>query len=148
LFSRDDWEIAVRTMRRPGRARTVLFDPRSGGALFVCRLLKRLDRFELFTFEAREGLPLGLGVEGQASRAGLVAGLGEALPLGPTLAWIPRPPGLRGLFEGALAALEKRDVSGFFGLRVEGPPAQPAPVDPETPRLPVAAVLLPAAAVT
>src|SRR5262249_31392695 len=41
LFSRDDWEIASATMRRERRARTVLFDPRSGGALFVCRLLKR-----------------------------------------------------------------------------------------------------------
>jgi hypothetical protein len=148
LFSREDWEIAAATMVRPRRARTVLFDPRSGGALLACRLLMRLDRFELLTFRAGEGLPLGIGVEGQASRAGMVADLVEALPLGPAVVWIPRLPGVRGLVEAALAALEKRDVSGFFGLRVQGPPDRPAPVDPETPRIPAAAVLLPVAAVT
>src|SRR4029079_9817709 len=52
LFGREDWELALRTMRRAHRARTVVFDPRSPGALFACRVLKRMDRFELLTFEA------------------------------------------------------------------------------------------------
>ncbi len=132
LFSRDDWEIASATMRRPRRARRVLFDPRSGGALMVCRLLKRLDRFELLTFveETRAPLPLGIGVEGQSSRAGMLADLVEALPLGPTLAWIPRLPVVKGVFEAALRFVEKRDVSGFFGLRPD--PAGVAPT-PEAP---------------
>jgi hypothetical protein len=120
LFSRDDWEIAIATMRRPRRARTVLFDPRSGGALLACRILKRIDRFELLTFAPREDLPLGIGIEGQKSRADMLADIVEALPLGPAVAWIPRLPVVRGVVEAALHAVEVRDVSGFFGLRVEG----------------------------
>ncbi len=142
LFTRDDWEIASATMRRAHRARTVLFDPRSGGALLVCRVLKRLDRFELLTFSAQEGLPLGIGVEGQAIYAGMLADIVEALPLGPAVAWIPRLPGVRGLVEGLLAGLSTRDVSGVLGLRVEsarsGPPVEAE--EPETPRIPAALV--------
>ena len=127
LFSRDDWELAAATMRRPRRARTVLFDPGSGGALLACRLLKRLDRFELLTFAAREGVPLGISVVGQPSRAGhdggMVADLVEALPLGPVVAWIPRLPGVRGLLDAALGFLSRRDVSGFFGLATSRPQA-------------------------
>ncbi|MEO5728422.1 MAG: HTTM domain-containing protein, partial [Byssovorax sp.] len=65
LFSADDWEIAARTMRREHRARAVVFDPESPGALFVCRVLKRLDHFELLTFRAGEPGPLGIAVEGR-----------------------------------------------------------------------------------
>ena len=36
--------------------------PARAAPSLVCRLLKRLDRFELLTFEAREGVPLGIGV--------------------------------------------------------------------------------------
>ena len=136
LFSRDDWEIAYATMRREGRARRVLFDPRSGGALLVCRLLKRLDRFELLTFVAAEGVPLGIGVEGQRSRTEMLADLIQALPLGPTLAWIPRLPGVKALCEAALAGLEKRDVSGFFGLQVAAAASAPLPADPPEPEEP------------
>jgi hypothetical protein len=128
LFSRDDWELAIGAMRRPRRARTVLFDPASAGALVVCRLLKRLDRFELLTFAEEPGLALGIGVAGQTSRAGMVADLTEALPLGPILAWIPRLPVVRSLVEGALVAIEKRDVSGFLGLSTVST-TPPAPVD-------------------
>ena len=165
LFTRDDWEIASFAMRRVRRARTVVFDPGSGGALFVCRLLKRLDRFELLTFAPEEGLPLGIGVRrpvtsdapdaSVASDAplapgtpGTLAGRGEALsdivaalPLGPLLAWVPRLPGVDAL----LASLERRDLSGFFGLRVAGPAgAAPPPVDEvmPTPRVPVLVVVL------
>jgi hypothetical protein len=127
LFSRDDWELAIRTMRRAHRARTVVFDPRSGGALLGCRILKRVDRFELLTFVAEEGVPLGIGVRRPAQPAALIgrsAMIGDllaALPLGPIVAWIPRAPGLAALGDALLAALEGRDLSRFFGLRVEGP---------------------------
>src|SRR5580704_7178803 len=90
LFSSDDWEIASRTMRRAHRARVVVFDPRSGAALAVCRLLKRLDRFELLTFEAREGVPLGLGArpadgpdDALEPRFEAVTDILAAIPLGP-----------------------------------------------------------------
>ena len=155
LFTRDDWEIATATMRRAHRARTVVFDPASGGALFVCRLLKRLDRFELLTFEPAEGVPLGIGVrrpvaegaqgaqgaQGELGRGAALAEIIAALPLGPLVAWLPRLPGVDAL----LASLERRDLSGFFGLRVEGPAgAAPPPVDEvmPAPRIPALVVAL------
>ena len=61
LFSAEDWDIAGQTMRREHRARTILFDRKSAGALLVCRILKRLDHFELLTF--KEGKPGPLGIE-------------------------------------------------------------------------------------
>ncbi len=144
FVSGDDWELAAATMRRARRARVVLFDPRSGGALLVCRLLARLDHFALLTFGEDEGVPLGIGVQGQASRAGMLADLLEALPLGPTVAWVLRLRGVRRLCEAGLAAVEARDVSGFFGLRVEGARARPGPATAlETPRIPAAAVVVP-----
>ena len=42
-------------MRKPARARTVVFDPASGAALAVCRLLKRLDNLDLLSFEENPG---------------------------------------------------------------------------------------------
>jgi hypothetical protein len=143
LFSREDWEISIRTMRRTHRARTVLFDPRSGGALAVCRLLKRLDRYELLTFEAKEGIPLGIAIEGQKSRAHMLADIVAAFPLGPCVAWLFRAPVLSGIVESLLATIEKRDASGFFGLRVEGPKGEGAPPAIETPRIPALAIILP-----
>lgn len=134
LFAREDWELAITTMRRPHRARVVLFDPRSGGALFVCRLLKRLDRFALLTFEAKDGVPLGVGVrrEGGAiqGRADALADVVAALPLGPIGAWIPRLPLVRALFDASLAALEPLDISRFFGLRIDPSPPPSPPLAP------------------
>ncbi len=137
LFSTDDWEIATRTMRRAGRARVVAFDPRSGAAVFACRLLARLDRFELLTFASEEGLPSGLAVR-DAGRPDAVLGRAEALadvvaalPLGPVVAWVLRLPVVRDVLETALAAIERRDVSAFFGLRVpEGGAPAAAPDAP------------------
>jgi hypothetical protein len=149
LFTRDDWEIASSTMRRERRARTVVFDPGSGGALFVCRLLKRLDRFELLTFAPEEGVPLGVGVRRPGAdgapgplvgRSAAVSEIIAALPLGPAVAWLPRLPGVDGL----LAGLEQRDLSGFFGLRVEGPAGAAPPaveVYTPTPRIPTLMVI-------
>lgn len=54
LISYEDWELSIRTMRRTHRARTVVFDAGSGAALWLCRLIARLDRFGLIGFrEAR-----------------------------------------------------------------------------------------------
>lgn len=121
LFSPDDWEIAGATMRREHRARTVLYDRRSPGALLVCRILKRLDHFELLSFEEAEDVPLGIAIlaadGARKTRAAAFADIVAALPLGPTVAWIFRAPGLKGLFNAVFAWLEGRDLSGFFGLR-------------------------------
>jgi hypothetical protein len=142
LFTRDDWEIAILTMRRPERQRTVLFDPRSGAALAVCRLLKRLDRFELLSFEAEDDLPLGIGVKGEPDRARMVAAIVAALPLGPAGAWIPRLPVVRAVIDAALRALEKRDMSAFLGLDVERRPVAPREEVPVRPAIPVLVVVV------
>lgn len=121
LFSREDWEVAAMTMRRVHRARTVLYDPRSGMALLACRVWKRLDHFELLTFKASEGVTGGIAVEGptgRVTRALAWADIVAALPLGPIVAWVPRLPGVRHAIDAAWGALEPRGVSRFFGLRV------------------------------
>ncbi|HTJ80912.1 MAG TPA: hypothetical protein VL400_04290, partial [Polyangiaceae bacterium] len=41
LFSYEDWETTGKAMRRVHRARTVVFDPKSGAALFFCRVVAR-----------------------------------------------------------------------------------------------------------
>ena len=50
LFSYEDWEVTIRTMRRSHRARTVVFNASSGAAVLFCRLAARCDRFGLLTF--------------------------------------------------------------------------------------------------
>jgi hypothetical protein len=134
LFSAEDWELARSTMRREHRARFVLFDPRSAGALCVCRLLKRLDAFELLRFQEASDLPLGIAVVGPRAtvvhRSAAFADILAALPLGPLGAWLLRAPGLRGLFDAVFAWLEPRDIERYFGLRL-GPSvtlAGPAPI--------------------
>jgi len=98
----------------------VLFDPRSGGALFVCRLLNRLDAFELLVFEEASDIPLGIAILGEddtmIERSAAIADILAALPLGPCVAWLLRAPVLSGAFESLFAALETREVSRFFGL--------------------------------
>src|SRR5262249_2946323 len=97
-----------------------LFDPRSGGALFVCRILKRLDRFGLLSFEEASDLPLGIALCAEDSsaigRSEMFAEIISALPLGPCVAWVLRARGLRGAWDSLFARLEGRDLSGFFGL--------------------------------
>jgi hypothetical protein len=126
LFSSKDWDIAARAMRRDHRARTVVFDPRSGGALFVCRVHKRLDRFALLTFEAREGIPLGIGIDA-APRARAITDILAALPLGPIPAALLRLPGIRDALDAILAAIESHDISAFFGLAPGPSRAAPRP---------------------
>jgi vitamin K-dependent gamma-carboxylase-like protein len=118
LFSADDWEIASSTMRREHRARTVIFDPQSPGAVLVCRVLVRLDRFELLTFREGEPGPLGLAVEARdgepIARSSTIVDIVSALPLGPIAALPLRA--LRSLADLILQAIERRSVSTWLGL--------------------------------
>ncbi|MEP7126143.1 MAG: HTTM domain-containing protein [Byssovorax sp.] len=124
LFTADDWELAHRTMRRASRARTVVFDARSPAALLVCRLLKRLDGFELLTFREGQPGPLGIEIEieirskrGRAiTRSAPLTDAIAALPLGPLVALPLRAPILRDGVGALLAAIERRDVSAWLGL--------------------------------
>jgi hypothetical protein len=120
LFSADDWEIASLTMRREHRACTVIFDPASPGAWLVCRILMRLDHFELLTFRAGSPGPLGIAIEGQDGEPkGRSTGFAEivsALPLGPLVALPLR--GLPELFDLLFKAIERRSVSRWLGQRL------------------------------
>jgi hypothetical protein len=117
LFSTEDWELAHRTMKRMHRARTVRYHPASRGAFFACRLLKRLDRFELLRFEEdpkAKGLevttPAGERKDGVLAFADVVS----ALPAGPMLGAPMRLPVVRHLL-GLLGALGA-PIARFFGL--------------------------------
>ncbi|MEO7328635.1 MAG: HTTM domain-containing protein [Minicystis sp.] len=131
LFSRDDWEIAGETMRRAHRARTVVYDPKSPGALLVCRVLKRLDHFELLTFREGEPGPLGLAVqrddEALVTRSAAWADIVEALPLGPTVAWLLRLPPKKQLADAFFAFIEARELSAWFGLTLAPSETLPGP---------------------
>jgi hypothetical protein len=148
LFSSTDWDLANATMRRATRARVVAFDPSSGAALFACRLLARLDAFELLTFVAEDGLATGLAVRDAArpgatiARVDAFADVIRALPLGPVVAWIPRLPLVRALVDFVLGWLERRDVSKLSGIRVPAalPPAPPA--EDRSPRVSAAMVIV------
>ncbi len=123
LFSAEDWDVVGETMRRAHRARTVVFNPTSPGALLVCRFLKRFDHLELLTFEEGESGPLGLTVvrpDGRTLTRG--AALGDAvaaLPLGPLVAWPFRAPLLGGIFDALCASIERRNASAALGLALE-----------------------------
>jgi hypothetical protein len=120
LFSADDWDIASSTMRREHRARTVIFDAASPGAWLVCRVLVRLDRFELLTFRAGSPGPLGLAVLGDddalITRSDAFSNIVSALPLGP-LAALPLE-ALSALFDLVFKAIERRSVSTWLGLEL------------------------------
>lgn len=125
LFTAEDWQIAIQTMRRGHRARTVLFDPRSGLALLACRILARMDRFGLLSFRARSGLKEGIAVEAPGGASPLVrsrawADIVAALPLGPVVAWVLRLPLLRHVVDAVMGALEGK-ASRFFGVK---PPSE------------------------
>jgi len=134
LYGREDWDDVARTMRRPHRARTVLFDPASAGALYLARALARLDRYELLTFEEAPGLPAGLAVRGLdgAQRGGAgFAQIVAALPLGPTVAWLFRAPLVKTPLDAAVRLFESGAVARFFrvehaGARAPEPLPSPA----------------------
>jgi Vitamin K-dependent gamma-carboxylase len=123
LFSAEDWDIVGETMRREHRARTVIFNPGSPGAVMVCRLLKRFDQLELLTFEEGESSPLNLTVvraDGRKlTRAAAFGDIVAALPLGPLWAWPFRAPLLSGAINALCASIERRDASANLGLTLE-----------------------------
>ncbi len=131
LFSREDWEIAGETMRREHRARVVIYDPKSPGALLVCRILKRLDRFELLTFREGEPGALGLAVErgegAPVTRSAAFADIVEALPLGPTVAWLLRVPPMKQLADAFARFIEAREIAAWFGLTLQPSETLPGP---------------------
>ena len=117
LISHEDWALAYRTMRRSHRARTVLFDATSKAQLFWCRLLKRLDRFELLTFRAQENTaqlavvtPAGTTLHGARASADILC----ALPVGPLVGAPMKLPGLLSL-AGAVGKLSP-SIARWFGL--------------------------------
>jgi hypothetical protein len=118
LFSPEDWELGMRTMRRAHRARAVRYNPASQAAFFACRLLKRFDRYELLSFEP-DAKAQGLEVtapDGRKRRgAQAFADIVSALPLGPLLGAPTRLPGISHLLEafGALGG----PLARFFGFR-------------------------------
>ncbi|WP_438017911.1 HTTM domain-containing protein [Sorangium sp. So ce315] len=122
LFGREDWEVAARTMRRAHRARVVLFDPRSPGAVLACRVLKRLDRFGLLTFEESTSAAHGLSVRrpdgALVTGAGALADIVAAIPLGPAVAWALRLPLVRDAATAAMAAAHRRSLGRALGARL------------------------------
>jgi len=121
LFTRDDWEVAYRTMRKPAREVTVLFDPSSAATLFFCRLLARMDRFELVWFDASPGIAHRFAVRDMAGKVHSghqgVTAIVNALPSGAGFAFWFRLPLLRSLVDGVLSAMEGK-LSNRFGMRV------------------------------
>lgn len=128
-FTSDDWEVANRTMRRAHRARVVVYDRRSGAALWLCRLLARLDRWQLLTFRGEQNVAGVIRVEVPGASIGstqrvltgalAAADIVAALPLGPVVAWVLRAPGSRHLADAILGALARRQATRWFGA----PPA-------------------------
>lgn len=137
LFGKEDWDDSVRAMRRTHRARTVLFDPASNGALCAARALARLDRFELLKFEEAKGLESGIAVRGPKGEAVRgAAGFAQivaALPLGPALAWLFRVPPLSNALGALIGLFESGAVTRFFAIA--RPSAKPAEGEPSRARL-------------
>ena len=120
LFSSQDWEVAISTMRRERRGRVVVYDRSSPGALWACRVLKRLDGLELLAFRAADDVPTGIAVEradgSRVTRAVAFGDLVEAMPLGPCVAWLARAPGASHLVAALMQRAEGGRFSRFFGL--------------------------------
>jgi len=144
MITGDDWDLAARTMRREHRARTVIYDPRSGAALFACRLLKRLDRFGLLTFQSADA-PAGdtapsaqpafctVAAGGKPARcARALADVVAALPLGPAIAWIFVLPGVRHAIDGLASLASRLRAGAWLGFegagRDDGAPSYSGPV--------------------
>ena len=120
-------------MRRPEREITVLWDPRSAAALLACRILARMDRFELVWFEASEQVAHRFAVRDLAGQvhtgADAVARIVLALPGGAGFAWWLRVAPVRWALERGLALAEGR-TSRFFAIRSAPALALGAPPPP------------------
>ncbi|MFO0755012.1 MAG: HTTM domain-containing protein [Byssovorax sp.] len=135
MFGKEDWDLSFSAMRRAHRARTVLLREGSGAALTIGRVLARIDRFELLTFKAEAGLPGlfavvrpdGTKIEGGAALGDILA----TFPLGPLVAFVPKLPGLRSLFDALLAYLAtpagERWLEPGGGARFAAP-GEPSPL--------------------
>ena len=114
MFSPEDWDSAIRAMRRASRARTVFVDAQNLRALDLARWLVRFDRFGLLTFaepdtDEERGLAFGVRTEGGSVVSGARA-LAEAIratPLGPLFAWALRVPGPSHLVDAWLRAIAR-----------------------------------------
>lgn len=117
LFSTEDWELGERTMKRAYRRRTVRYDPRSAVSFFWCRLLKRLDRFELLSFaadkKAKSGLEVSTPKGNKKSGLAATADILCALPGGPLLGTPLRIVGLKQL-GGLIVSAVAKIASLFF----------------------------------
>lgn len=132
FISYEDWEVSIKAMRKPEREITVIYDPRSGAALFFSRLLARFDRFSLIGFdeaktEERSERILVLTQDGKTlTNAAAIGAIVRALPIGPAVAWMfdGRFAPLRGITDALLARSRGR-ASRWLGLSTELPPAVP-----------------------
>ncbi|NUP06239.1 MAG: hypothetical protein HOW73_09290 [Polyangiaceae bacterium] len=148
FLSYEDWDVTIRALRRTKRARTVVFDETSGATLWLCRILARLDRFGLLTFDAartEEERALRIGIVAPTTRTkastdedaddalpartvvsghGALAQIVAALPIGPVFAWMLRVPPLSWATDRALSAARGR-ASKFFGFTVARPEGKP-----------------------
>jgi hypothetical protein len=89
LFSYEDWELVIRVMKRRHRRRVVRYDPSSEAAFFWCRVLKRLDRFQLLEFRAdRKAISIECTTPDQQNLGGngAIVHIVAALPGGPCFA--------------------------------------------------------------
>ncbi len=122
LFSKEDWEDAIRAMRRPSRSRTVVFDATSGAALLFCRVIKRLDRFDFIGFDEATGAERAHGIVVERRDGSQVTGsralreIIAALPVGPVFAWKVRLPVVSSIVDWAM---QRGRWTRFFGLTVE-----------------------------
>lgn len=132
FFSYEDWAGTIRYMRKSRRARVIVFDPRSGAALWVCRVLARMDRFALLTFEEASTagerdarLAVALPGSAQDERRLFVGSAAlrqilHALPGGPIFSWIVRVPPISWLVDAAWRTAPRR-ASRFFGMSTDLP---------------------------
>jgi hypothetical protein len=131
FFTRADWEVAARTMRKPEREVTVVYDPRSAATFLFCRVVARLDRFELVWFELDDEVEHRFAVRDGEGRllhgAPAVAAIVRALPAGAGFAWWFRLPPIAMLVEAVLRLAEGR-TSRYFGLTMPAEPARAATV--------------------
>jgi len=133
LISTEDWELVARVMKRASRRRVVRYRADSAWAFQTCRLLKRVDRFELLSFEADEDAKSWLSVskpDGSDRAEGYDAGMQiiHALPAGPPLALALRTV-LRPV--GAIFAAVWGWLGGFLGYGKREEADLPAGYQPE-----------------